>query len=808
MTLLCRIRTGGGSGRPSSRPSEGPIGWSVARPDSSGARQYADRHSLGRARQRAGRPLPHRSVSGSSQQISHAAASGGLAKTRCSCTREVICTVRRLSPKRSGTGPQIALLSRSSQRPECRRETDALPKCNLPMIVFVVQSRNFGQHRNHRGTSVNMKAPLRKYFSLFLWVAVAWLSANGPVWAQVSPQFEVYGVESAPKAALVGFSSIGSWRSPKEYWDLNPQCYYPTLPAREGKAQRWDELNDLMLKQLGMVIKSKTQSAKSQIGADGSPPKWWRDLLAAYTTLVSYTPFDEWENYLHVIDPQYKIADARVYCFTSGDRGGWVIDRTFSDLMPPGSGLVSLRKHVIFFTMGTNTKEQMAANKAYLPYHAPLQSIIWQYQFYGNKNGFCPALGVAPQGLDYTDNYIFNDIDGRSPVRALRPHNGNSFVFSTISLGAVRGIRAACLYPEKRLFGRDQGFYNPMKDFFNDIQYAHVTFAGHSRGGIGEGLAAFVSVHKAGQTIRSLRVVGLATPAASNLWQKSGKLLPNGREFSRIIIQNQSSDLAGLGADQVPRFGSEGGAPLVQQWKTGLGTGLWNVNYGQQKVRYLFDWATDIANERDSPEPTDTMIERSAGETWYLIKAAMFTDLNFASLALPHWAGVYAAGIIGQSCWNGKIQRENCDRATYYKFLSALNSRQEKSLLKIRFNATQGWLPTSWFGRKVLNPEYAGDNQIVRRAFLNTEFKNRDDSPGSLFDPEGDLWTFFYMSEAALAATQSSSTTVLPSGFLPGGTYYSDGADLATYFKFVHIRHASKFCKDHLANTNCNRWLQ
>ena len=552
------------------------------------------------------------------------------------------------------------------------------------------------------------------------------------------------------------------------------------------------------------------ESAKRQIGPDGSPPKWWRDLLAAYTTLVTYTPFDQWERYLRVIDPFYKIADARVYCFTSGDRGGWVIDRTFSDLIPPGSGLVSLRKHVIFFTMGTNSKEQMDANSAYLPYHATLEAIIIKYnaqwenpvrQPVNYEDRFCPALaafedkdrpGTGSGKADWFENYIFKDY---------YTYRRNTFTSATMSLGALRGIRAACLYPEKRLFGHDQGFYNPMKDFLTDIQYAHVTFAGHSRGGIAEGLAAFVAVHKAGQTIRSLRVVGLATPAASNLWQMSGKLLPNGGQFSRIVIQNQSSDLAGLGADQVPRFGSEGGAPISQQWTTGLGFGLWNVDYGQQKVRYLYDWASDIAGEIDPPEPRDTMISRSAGESWYLFKAYSGTSQNFASLALPHWAGVYAAGIIGQSYWNSR------NLAAYRNFLAGLASYQQAAIGRVKFDS-RSWWPSSWGSRQNLTLEQSTDFQFVRGVFLNTGFEDGLDKPGSQNDPSGSLWTVFYMSEAALAATQSSSTTVLPSGFLPAGTYYSEGADLGNYFKFVHIRHAGTFCKEYPSQTNCNHWLQ
>jgi hypothetical protein len=169
--------------------------------------------------------------------------------------------------------------------------------------------------------------------------------------------------------------------------------------------------------------------------------------------------------------------------------------------------------------MGTNTKKQMDANSAYLPYYASIRKVIRDYQArYKPEKGndiFCPAMVNYQGNRNPSDTYVFEDANFVSPR--------DSFVDATISLGSLRGIRAACLYEIPNLN------YNPIRDFFTDIQGAHVTFAGHSRGGIGEGLAAFVAVHRAGQKIRSLRVVGLATPAASNLWQKSGKLLPNGR---------------------------------------------------------------------------------------------------------------------------------------------------------------------------------------------------------------------------------------------------------------------------------------
>jgi len=545
-----------------------------------------------------------------------------------------------------------------------------------------------------------------------------------------------------------------------------------------------------MLKELGEVIRINRSAARGQAGPDGAPPKWWRDLLAAYTTLVSYTPFDKWEGYLHVIDEQYKISDARVYCYNSGDRGGWVIDSGFS------------KKHVIFFAMGTNTPDQMDANTAYLPYFANLETIIEKYNEKWDKpwlpqfeyeGRFCPALASfenpKQDGYDWAANYIFKENRLK-----LFP---SIFSKVTISLGALRGIRAACLYPKRPLNGRNEGFYNPMLDFFKDIQDAHVTFAGHSRGGIAEGLAAFVSVHNAGQKILSLRVVGLATPAASNLWQYSSQSLPNGKEFSRIAIQNQSSDLAGIGADQIPRMGSEGGKLALQQWTTGFGFGLWNVNYGQQRVSYLYDWSTNISSKKSPPEPSHPIIRRRAGNTSYLINAVVGigNSWNFTALALPHWAGVYAAGIIGQYYWNN-------NRASYWKFLSKLSEEQEKSLKNIRFNTVISG--PGFSTREPLTEEQFKDDHFVRKAFLYTDFRDSIDKPNGPIDKAGDLWTFFYMSEAALAATQNTPVRILPDRFLPGSTRYSEGNDIHNFF-FVHIRNALEFCKNGGA-PNCERW--
>ncbi|MEI6548490.1 MAG: hypothetical protein WCN85_15860, partial [Burkholderiales bacterium] len=218
---------------------------------------------------------------------------------------------------------------------------------------------------------MNGKTSVGKYFSALLWVAVVWITASGSAWA-----FEIEGVLDEPRASMVQFSKeTGNWVGGD-----NELCYSNILPEDGKAATQWAELNSAMLHHLKVIIKDKAEEAKRHKLPDGGPPKWWRDLLAAYTTLMSYTPFREWEGHLGVIDSTYKLSDGRVYCFTSGDRGGWVIDSEFPD-------------HVIFFAMGTQNKLQMDANGNFLPYFADLKTIVSKYiDRPGERPLFCPAL--------------------------------------------------------------------------------------------------------------------------------------------------------------------------------------------------------------------------------------------------------------------------------------------------------------------------------------------------------------------------------------------------------------------------------
>lgn len=616
-----------------------------------------------------------------------------------------------------------------------------------------------------------------------LWVAVVWITASGPAWA-----FEIDGVLDEPRASMVQFGKVVQFGNDAPEWILEDRetskCYSPILPADGKAAMQWAELDRVMLYHLKAIIKDKVEEAKRQKLPDGGPPKWWRDLLAAYTTLVSYTPFEEWETHLGAIDSTYKMSDGRVYCFTSGDRGGWVIDREFPD-------------HVIFFAMGTQNKEQMAANAKFLPYYASLHDIVHHYAIprVGWDNRFCPAL-EAFDGVTAGNN---NRIERYKSTYYVFPRN--AFTDTTISLGATRGIRAACLNtPENPAFVRAFGssLHNPIRQFFDDIKEKHVTFAGHSRGGIGEGLAALVAVHTEGQTIRSLRVVGLATPAASNLWQKSSMLLPNGKEFTRINIQNQSSDVGGVGADQVPRLGAS--APNLR-----FGN-VWKTNYGQQKVSYLYNWATNIAHAKDSPEPKDTMIPTEKGDSLYLGMASIGGSQSFAAIAFSHWAGVYAAGIIGQSYW----AKDNKDE--YYIFLEQLEEYQEKAISEIKFvpfpfplHSDSRFLP-----KEYLKPEHRegeGSTTHVYKAFMATSFNDFANKQDLLSDEAVSLWTVFYMSEAALAAAQFNGKATLMNKTLPVSIRYQEGWD-DRRLRFVHIRASREFCLGEYSDTAnaCSKW--
>lgn len=456
--------------------------------------------------------------------------------------------------------------------------------------------------------------------------------------------------------------------------------------------------------------------------------------------------------------------------------------------------------------MGTQNKLQMDANGNFLPYFADLKTIVSKYiDRPGERPLFCPAL---------ESNGFFSDAqDKKQPLKypdAYFEHYyrfENSFASTNISLGGLRGIRAACLTSQRNVL------HGPPNDtlsrFFTDISEKHVTFAGHSRGGIGEGLAALVALHKEGQTIRSLRVVGLATPATSNLWQKSSMRLPNGKEFTRINIQNQSSDLGGVGADQVPRLGSSAGSSLR---RTGFGFGFWKSNYGQQKVSYLYNWATNIAQAKDSPEPIDTMIGTWKGAIPYLSLANTGGSKSFAAIAFSHWAGVYAAGIIGQSYW----AKENKDE--YYIFLEQLEEYQEKAISEIKFRP-EGWFESSRNStvkvsvgtvgidvtppKAYLEPTQQADRQYVRRAFYWTPFSDAENTQDNLSEEAVSLWTVYYMSEAALAATQTSNTRALVDKFLPISVSYEEGWDKRD-LNFVHIGHAREFCAKN--QSGCERW--
>jgi len=259
----------------------------------------------------------------------------------------------------------------------------------------------------YRGTSVNGKTSVGKYFSALLWVAVVWITASGSAWA-----FEIEGVLDEPRASMVQFSKeTGNWVGGD-----NELCYSNILPEDGKAATQWAELNSAMLHHLKVIIKDKAEEAKRHKLPDGGPPKWWRDLLAAYTTLMSYTPFREWEGHLGVIDSTYKLSDGRVYCFTSGDRGGWVIDSEFPDhvIFLPWAPKTSCRWTLMEISyLILPTSRQSSQNTLIAPESAPSFVLLW------NQTAFSPMRRTKNSLLNIPMHIsnIITDSKIRLPVR-------------------------------------------------------------------------------------------------------------------------------------------------------------------------------------------------------------------------------------------------------------------------------------------------------------------------------------------------------------------------------------------------------
>ena len=649
----------------------------------------------------------------------------------------------------------------------------------------------------------------------FLWIAIACALVGGE--ARGEDNYELQWVAD-PETRMVPFSGEEKkWLDASGDWT----CDIGTDPSK-GATRAWATFNDYILEQLKEVIEKRRETVR--LMPDGSPPDWWRDLLSVYTSLVSYTHFNDWPRYLRVIDKDYKLADKSVWCFTSGDRGGWVIDRAFQ--RKTGDGKFEGPAHVVFFSMGTNTAKQMDLNVK-MSWWLPLEQVIkhywynfrWGYWLFGwenthqwyaprlYKDRFCPALvpleahqfkerqflgrrnaldiflreksyvlseTIEPDS-DVSYNYMFKNMESRR----------TDLSDVTISLAAVRAIRAACKAGSPII----NPIHNPMLDFFKAIDGAHVTFAGHSRGGLGEGLAAFAALHAAGQRVESMRVVGLATPATTNLHEKSIARLPNGKKFERVVVQNLSSDLGGVGADQVPRFGSWWWIRDEFQW--------WNTGYGQQKITPLADWAGEVAGRKAVSQPMAPMTHRYAGSPVYLL-AGYTGRRDYGSIAWPHWAGIYASAIIGE------YHRET-NWSKYFNYLRRLAVFQEFGIKNLQFRFVSWLFPVEW---KQLSPAERKDVNFVRHRFLNASFTDADHGPAGNRDEFGDLWTVMYMSEAALAA---AGGRVRAFGFEPFYNHYEEGLASGRFFsyRFTHIRGLALHCAVWRAGRlleDCQRW--
>lgn len=548
--------------------------------------------------------------------------------------------------------------------------------------------------------------------------------ASVPPWVAALPS----ALEAQPVYPLVSFRN-GAW--------ADPVCESP-LPATSPSTARWESYLSFLVGELGNIIERRRGDAVAEAGA-GAPPKWWRDLLASYADLVSYSNFKQWDGALAKIGgTRYK---GQFFCFTSGDRGGYIVDQTFPE-------------HLIVFAMGTQTEKQMNANKDWLGRNVPLEQAIF---------GSPKKYGFFAGGTAYArPNAVPRRLCGGLPLL------GGGVVTSAwltvrVSLGGLRAVHQACGAPLDVLMA--------------SAHAKHLTVTGHSRGGLIEPLAAVLAVTT---PLKSMRVVGLGTPATSTLWllAGAGARLPGGGEFTRVVVQNQSSGVAGVGADQVPRMESTG------QWLKRSDYADVYSGFGEQPVSYLRTWAYAIANGT-VPNQTAKMLERAEGNTlgMFATWGLSLGSQNFAGIAWPHWAGVYAAGLIGQYYWVA-------DRSEYRRFLRVLSAFQGQALEGVA--RTARWPPSDDRGRQM-------------GLFYMTAAGGFADAAWGPQASDGALWGVVYMSEAALAAAQYSDDRVLPDRFHPYWFKYHEALG-ETHANWVDIRAAASYCQRNPATKGCDRW--